>query len=127
MGTYVECEDATLHDLKLLQDFLRQNFKSYENYDKIRPVANQPAKLFATAKAHKFNNIKDINVDKLKFRPVIDQTETFTYNCSKVIAEYLKPLCQNEYSIKDTQCFSEMLRDLTPLNNDEEYVSYNVE
>ena len=93
----------------------------------MRPVANQQAKLFATAKTHKFNNIEDINVDELKFRSIIDQTETFTYNCSKVIAEYLKPLCQNEYSIKDTQCFSEMLRDLTPLNNDEEYVSYNVE
>ena len=91
-GTYVECEDTTLSDLKLFQDFLRRNFKNYEKCDKMRTVANQPTKLFATAKTHKFNNIKDINIEELKFRPIIDQTGTFTYNCSKVIAEYLKPL-----------------------------------
>ena len=93
----------------------------------MRPVANQPAKLFATAKTHKFNNIEDINVEELKFRPIIDQTGTFTYNCSRVIAEYLKLLCQKEYSIKDTQSFPEMLQDLPPINNDEEYVSYDVD
>ena len=49
-GTYVEFEDTTLNGLKLFQDFLRPDFKSYEKYDKVRPVANQPAKLFATAK-----------------------------------------------------------------------------
>ena len=126
-GIYVECEDTTLNDLELFQDFLRRNFKSYEKYDKMRPIANQPAKLFATAKTHKFNNIEDINVDELKLRPIIDQTGTFTYNCSKVIPEYIKPLCQNEYSIKDTQRLSQMLRDLPPLNSDEEYFSYDVD
>ena len=85
-GTYVECEDTTLSDLKLFQDFLRRNFKNYEKYEKIRPVANQPVKLFATAETHKFSNIEDINVEELKFRPIIDQTGTFTHNCSKVIA-----------------------------------------
>ena len=40
-------------DLKLFQDFLRRNFKSYKKYDKMRPVTNQPANLFATAKTHK--------------------------------------------------------------------------
>ena len=126
-GTYVECEDTTLSGLKLFQDFLRRNFKNYEKYEKMKPVANQAAKLFATTKTHKFNNIEDINVEELKFRPIIDQTGTFTYNCSKVTAEYLKSLCQNEYSIKDTQSFPEMLRDLPQLNNDEENVSYDVD
>ena len=111
-GAYVECENTRLSDLKLFQDFLRRNFKPYEKYEKVRPVANQPAKLFATAKTHKYNNIEDINVEKLKF---------------KIIAEYLKPLSQNEYSIKDTQSLPEMLRDLRPLNNDEQYVSYDVD
>ena len=45
-------------------------------YKKMRPVANQQAKLFATAKTHKFNNIEDINVEELIFRPIIDQTGT---------------------------------------------------
>ena len=84
--TYVQCEDTTINDLKLFQDILRQNFKRHEKYAKMRPVVNQPAKLFATAKTHKFNNIEDINVEELKFRPIKDQAGTFIYNCSKVIA-----------------------------------------
>ena len=83
-GTYAECEDTTINDLKLFQDFLRQKIKSYEKYEKMRPVPNQPAKLFATVKTHKFKNIKDIHVEDLKFRPIIDQTGTVTYNCSEV-------------------------------------------
>ena len=33
----------------------------------MRPVPNQPAKLFATVKTHKFKNIEDIHVEELKF------------------------------------------------------------
>ena len=93
----------------------------------MRPFAIQPAEWFATAKTHKFKNIEDINVEKLKFRPMIGQAGTFTYNFSKVITDYLKPLCQNEYSIKETQCFLEMLQDLPPLNSNEEYILYDVD
>ena len=39
----------------------------------MRPVTNQPAKLFATAKTYRFNNIEDINVEKSNFRPIICQ------------------------------------------------------
>ena len=41
-------------------------------------------------------NLK-ITVVSLKFRPIIDQTGTFTYNATKVISDYLKTLCKNEY------------------------------
>ena len=88
--------------------------KNYDKYDKMRPVANQSAKLFATAKTRKFYNIEHINIKELKFRSIIDQTGTFTYICDKVLVKYLKPLSQNNCSIKDTQSFPEMLRDLSP-------------
>ena len=91
------------------------------------PESNQPAKLYATAKTHKFDNLKDINSNNLKFRPIIDQTGTFTYNASKVIADYLKPLSNNKYTIQDTQQFPEMITSLPSLLNDEEYVSYDVD
>ena len=125
-ATYIKCQDTTLSDLKLFQDFLQWNLKN-EKYDKMRPVTSQPEKLYATTKTHKLNNIEGTNLEKLKFRPVMDQTGIFTCNFSKVIADYRKPLCQNEDSIKDTQCFPEMLRDLPPLNNNEEYISYDVD
>ena len=68
----------------------------------MRPISNQPARFFATAKTHKFKSLEEINVDQLKLRPIIDQTGTSIYNASKVIAKYLKPLAKNEFTISDT-------------------------
>ena len=124
---YEETTDSTLKDLKNFQDFLYRNFKDYENYDEMRPVSNQPARLYGTAKTHKFENLKDITPQNLKCRPIIDQIGTFTYKAAKVISNYLKPLRQNEYSISDTQQFPDMLSNLPPLSEDEEDVSYDVE
>ena len=93
----------------------------------MRPASNQPAKLYRTAKPLKFENLKDITPQNLKCRPIIDQTATFTYKAAKVISNYLKPLCQNEYSISDTQQFPGMPSKLSPLLDDEEDVSYDVE
>ena len=41
-------------------------------------------KLYATAKTHKFNSIEDFIVEELKFRSIVGQTGSFTYNFSKV-------------------------------------------
>ena len=50
-----------------------------------------------------------------------------TYKAAKVISTYLKPLCQNEYSISDTQQYLDMLSNFPPLIDDEEDVSYDAE
>ena len=91
------------------------------------PRSNQPAKLYRTAKTHKFNNIQEINKENLKFRPIIDLTETYSYNAAQVILQYLKPLCKNEFTINDTQSFSADIKNIPPLQEDEEDVSYDVE
>ena len=92
----------------------------------MRPVSNQPGRIYATAKTHKSNSLDDINVDNIKFRPILSQIGTYTYNAGKVIAEYLKPLCSNQYKISDTQEFPPLIKN-QPLNDDEEYVSYHVD
>ena len=81
----------------------------------------------STVKTRKFNSLDEITVENLIFRPIISQVGTYTYNAAKVIANYLKPLCQNEYKIDDTQSFPSVLKQQTPLSLDEEYVSYDVE
>ena len=124
---YEETADNTLKDLKNLQEFLYRNFKDYENYDDMRPVSNQLAKLYGTAKTHKFEDLKDITPQSLKCHPIIDQTGTFTYKAAKAISNYLNPLCQKEYSTSDTQQFSDMLSNLPSLLDDEEDVSYDAE
>ena len=41
--------------------------------------------------------------------------------------KFLRPLSRNEYTIDDTRIFSKHIKDLPPLQEDEEDVSYDVE
>lgn len=92
------------------------------------PSKNQPAQMYGQAKTHKFENMDQITTDKLKFRPIIAQTGTYTYKAAQIIAKYLKPLVSdNPYIINNTQQFPSMLKEQPPLQEDEEYVSYDVE
>ena len=89
------------------------------------PHNNQPAKSYGTVKMH--SNISEVKKEELKFRPIINQTWTYTYNAAQVISKYLKPLSRNEYTIDDTQVFSKHIKDLPPLQEDEEDVLYDAE
>ena len=93
----------------------------------MRLASNQTGRLYSPAKTHKFNSLDDITVEHLKFRPIISLMGIDTYNVAKDIVEYLKPLCQNEYKINDTQSFPSMLKEKTRLSSNEEYASYNAE
>ena len=106
-GKYAETSDTTHADLKHFQDFL---------YDEIRPVSNLPARFFVTTTTHKFKSLEEINVDQLKLRPIIDQTGTYIYNASKVIAKYLKPFAKNEYTINDTLTFPDLVKNASNSN-----------
>ena len=46
------------------------------------PHSYQPAKLYGTAKTHKFKYINEITKKQIKFRPIIDQTGTYTYGAA---------------------------------------------
>ena len=48
---------------------------------------------------------------------------TYTNNAAKLLSRYLRPLCQNEHKIDDTQNFASQLKEQPPLVEDE-YVSY---
>lgn len=65
------------------------------------PTCNQLARIYRTAKTHKFNNMTETNINDLKFRPIIDQTNTYTNDAAKVISD-LKPLRSRECTIKYT-------------------------
>ena len=122
---YVISNDTTLKDLHNFQAFLYRNFKDHKNYKQLRPSSNQPAKLFATAKTHKFDSFNDININDLKLRPIMDQIGTHTYNASKIIAKYLTPLSKNDYVIDNTLTFPSLIRECHK-GDDDEVVSYDV-
>ena len=90
----------------------------------MRPTSSQPARLFATRKTHKFIDIKQLNINKL--HPIIDQTGTHLYDCSKINAQYLQPLAINQYTISETLSFPDILKE-NLLDSNEEYVPYVVD
>ena len=125
-GTYTVTEDSTIKDLKNFKQFLKRNFKGYDKLDDMLPTSNQPASTYSTAKTHKFSSVDSVNINDLKFRPIIDQTGTMTCDAAKVISDYLRPLFKNKHTINDTLSFADMVKRLPPLPDNEEYVSYDV-
>ena len=87
-------------------------------------LTNQPEYMLLLK--HKFSYVDNVNINDLKFRPIIDQIGMMTYNVAKVISDYLRPLSKNKYTINDTLSFADMIKRLQPLLDDEDYVSYNV-
>ena len=120
---------ATIHYNTLrFQDNFYRNFKNSKHYSKMYPTSNQPAQLYGTTKTHKHENIYGITVQFPNFRPIIAQTETCTFYAAQVISNYVKPLYTcNEYIIGNTHGFSKLIQEQSPLQLDEEYVSYHLE
>ena len=63
---------------------------------------------------------------QLKLRSIIDQTGTYIYKTSKVLAKYIGPIAKNDYTIRDTLAFPDLLE--SALSNDNyEDVFYDLE
>ena len=89
------------------------------------PTSHRPARMYGSAKTHKFENYEDITVENLKLRPIMDQSGTMVYTASQIIAEYISPLNNSKYIIKDTTTFPDILAE-NPIKEDEEDISYDV-
>ena len=125
-GKYEWTNDKTHEDMGKFQHFLYRNFKNHPKYSDMTPVSNQPARFFATTRSHKFDNHSLINLDDLKFRPIKDQSNTYSHNAAKIVSDYLQPLAHNDYVIKETLTFAEIIKN-DVLDLKEEYVSYDFE
>ena len=123
--TYRPSTKTTPSNVKKFQDSFHRCFKDkFTHYNDMRPASNQTGRLYPTANTHKFSLLDGITVENLKFLPIISQVGiTYTYNAAKFIADYLKPLCQNECKIIDTQSFPSILKEETLPSSNEEYVS----
>ena len=123
---FSNCDGSTCLDALCTKDkHIKKNIAA--NMESLAHSASKQVELYGTAKTHKFNNIQEMNKEKLKFRAIIDQTGTYSYNTAQVISQYLKPLCKNEFKINDTQSFAVDIKNIQPLQEDEEDVSYDVE
>ena len=61
------------------------------------------------------------DLHNLKLRTIINQSNTFTSNAAKIVSDYLQPLALNEYVIKDTLLFAEIIKNYI-LDRDDECV-----
>ena len=123
---YIETTDNTYNELKRFQDFLYRHFYKHEHYEEMRPRSSQPGRFFATPKTHKFESFGDITLEQLMLRPIIDQTGTYIYKASKVVTKYFGLLAKNDYTIRDTLRFPDLLKSaLSDVNYED--VSYDRE
>ena len=88
--------------------------------DLIRPV--DILQLLRRINLNKF----DITLEQLKLRPIIHQTGTYIYKASKVVAKYFGLLAKNEYTIRDTLSFPDLLKSV-PSDDNYGDDSYDVE
>ena len=75
-GKYTPTNDTIIKDLNSFQYFLRKYFKNSPFYNNIFPSYNQPARFFATAKTHKFNNLTYITIQNLPLKPIMDKIDS---------------------------------------------------
>ena len=73
---YALTEYNTIKDLNNFKQFLKRNFKELGKLDDMLPTSNQPARIYASAKTHKFASVDSVNINDLKFRWIIYQTGT---------------------------------------------------
>ena len=119
-GVYTPTTDNTPKNLKTFRPFLYRNFKNHSKYEKMLRTSKQLARLYGTAKPRKICVPRHNYKWELKFWPIIPQTGTYTYNAVQVIAEYLKPLVdENPYIICNTQDVPSILKAEPSLETDE--------
>ena len=51
------------------------------------PKSNQPVRIYGTEKTHEFSNINETDINDLKIRPIIDETNTYTCHAVKAISD----------------------------------------
>ena len=99
-------EDPALKRETLLQGFLRKlKQKSFFNenvYDKLYPSGSAPARICGTPKMHKFSPSDAFP----KLCPIVSPIGTSNYGLSRSLCTLLSPVVPDDYSCKDTFCFS---------------------
>ena len=89
-------EDPTLKHEASLQRFSRKfkhkNVLNENEYDKLYPSGSAPARIYGTAKMHKFS-FKDLFP---KLSPIVSSADTFDYNLALLICDLLSPSVRND-------------------------------
>ena len=95
-------ENRIIGLLKILRE---KNEISHETYNMLYPVGSKPGNLHGLTKIHK------LVTDNIPyFCPILSAIDTRTYKLGKVFVPLLEPLTNDQYTIRDSFCFSEELK-----------------
>ena len=94
MNQLIHMEEQIIRVLKFLED---QRETSEKEKKDLYPSGSQPEVLYGLAKIH-----KALEDEIPSFRPILSVIGTPTYKLAKFYDQLLKPLTNNEYTIKDS-------------------------
>ena len=94
--------DLELPIKNCLDDLLKNDKITKENYNYLKPCGSRPGILYGLCKIHKR---KENENDIPPFRPILSAIGTCTYNLAKFFVPLLKDLTLNEYNVKDSFSF----------------------
>ena len=93
-------EDPTIYREKKLHEYLyylkTKGALDVSTYEKIRPQGSKPGRIYGLPKIHK---------DGTPLRPIVSSIGTYSYELSKFLADILKPLTNNSFTVKDSFSF----------------------
>ena len=81
---------------------------SEQEYKRLYPTGSRPRKFYGTAKIHKLS--LNGKVDDLPLRPIVSNINTATYNLPKFLSKLMAPLCESEYTVKNTKNFVDNIK-----------------
>ena len=101
---FMKKEKSEVDDL--LSELVDKRSISEAIREKLSPNGPNPARLYGLPKIH-----KPLADGFPKYRPIISQIGSPTYQIAKYLLEFVKPYTSNEYTVKDTFEFVSMLDD----------------
>ena len=67
-------------------------------------TGSKPGRLYGLPKVHK---------DGVPLRPIVSCIDSYTYNLAKYLVRILQPICDSEFSLKDSFTFGSEMRHIT--------------
>ena len=82
------------------------------------PVSSAPARLYGLPKVHKTN---------IPLRPIVSCIQSYDYKLGNFHVDLIKPICDNNYSLKSNKKFLEFLREQSNLSKNNKMISFNIQ
>ena len=105
-------DDPTITREKKLHEYLyylkTKGVLDESTYQTIRPQGSKPGRIYGLPKIHKDGN---------PLRPIVSSIGTYTYELSKFLADILKPLANNQYTVRDSFSFANELLNLNDVHH----------